>query len=329
MTEEPDVDAWRLSVEDNPGLSLADVGAALWSGKWLIAGLVAAALIGAAVYLRNARYEYTAELIVTPTQNDPGGLLGRLGSLGGLASMAGVSLPTSKTVSQFTLFEEGVQSRAAAEALSRIPWVMQGAFAKEWDATTGQWHAPHGLVPQAARALKFTLGLPDAEWRQPDAARLQRYIDKHVNLNSDTKKNTLTLSVEHEDPRFAMRFLTEMHRVIDAQLRQRTLQRATEYITYLNGRLSQITNAEQRTALVDVLNEQEKMRMMASSDVPFAAEPFGSASVSDRPTSPNFVVVLVGAAALGFLVGAAISLWRHFKRPHPMLLDNDFTTLRS
>ena len=309
MADNPQAEQWiDIGGDRESTITLADLALALWSGKWWLIGSVIVALTAGIAYLQTAQREWTAELMVTPTQNDAGSLMGRLGSLGGLASMAGVSLPTSKAVSQFTLFEEGVHSRTTANKLAADERILRGAFPRDWNDETNSWEEPRGLVPAAVRSIKALIGQPDANWSKPGGARLQRYLSKNVSLSNDTKKNTLTLSFEHPDPEFATYLLDRLQATIDLELRERMLGRSSDYIAYLDGRLKEVSNAEQRLALVDVLNEQEKLRMMASSSVPFAAEPFGNAAIGDRPSSPDPAIVLGGLFMLSLLIGGALAL---------------------
>ena len=76
----------------------------------------------------------------------------------------------------------------------------------------------------------------------------------------------------------------------------------------LSAQLGKVTIAEHREALAQTLSEQEKQRMAASSSAPYAAEPFGNATASPRPTSPRPILVLAASLMAGLLLGTLAAL---------------------
>src|SRR5690606_16351275 len=92
------------------------------------------------------------------------------------------------------------------------------------------------------------------------------------------------------------------------------LKRSSGNIAYLTEQLSKATVAEYREAIAQALSEQEKIRMASSSTAPFAAEPFGSAAASPRPTSPQPLLVLIVSIVGGGILGSLLVLGRGFLR---------------
>jgi uncharacterized protein involved in exopolysaccharide biosynthesis len=86
------------------------------------------------------------------------------------------------------------------------------------------------------------------------------------------------------------------------------LRRADNSIAYLSEKLKTVSVAEQRVALTATLSDQEKMRMMASSDAPYAADPIGPPTASFKPTSPLPTVVIVGSFVIGTLIGIVAAM---------------------
>lgn len=282
----------------------------LWTGRWIIAGVTAVAILCAALYLNVASYKYTARLTLTPTQGSASTLSSKLGGFGDLASLAGINMPQDPSALSFTLYVEGVHSRSLAEALAKHEDLMRVIYHREWNAATKRWEQPTGFVRSAATAVKRLLGVPVLDWRPPDGARLQEFMDKEVGLEQDPKKPFVTITFDHEDPAFATRLVTTLNAELDNLLRRKALMRATGNIEYLSRQLAQVTIAEHREAIAQALSEQEKQKMAASSSAPYAAEPFGETSASARPTWPKPAVVLAGSLILGLGLGASAILVR-------------------
>jgi len=286
-------------------IDLRELFRTLWTGRWTIALVTAAFVALAVIYLHVATYRYTAELVLTPTQSSN---TSRLGGLGGLASLAGVSLPQDQKEMSFSLYQQGVHSRGLADALARHKPLMRVVFANEWNVDAGRWQQPRGAMSSMVGALKNILGVPVYEWRTPDGARLQTYLKREVGVAEDMKKPFVTLTFDHKDPEFAVYFLNTLNVELDNILRQKALERATSNIAYLSEQLSRVTITEHRAAIAESLSEQEKQKMAASSSAPFAADPFGTASASLRPTSPRPPLVLIMSLIGGVMLGSLVVL---------------------
>lgn len=289
-------------------IDLVELIRTLWNGRWIIAGATAAMLLLAVIYLNVATYTYTARMTLTPAQASGSTLTSKLGGLGDLASLAGINMPQDSSALAFSLYIEGVHSRSLADALVRHQNLMQVIFHRDWNSTAGTWREPTGIVRSTATAAKRVLGVPVLDWRPPNGARLQEFMDKEVGVEQNPKKPFVTITFDHEDPDFAARFVSTLNMELDNLLRQKALARANGNIAYLSAQLGKVTIAEHREALAQTLSEQEKQRMAASSSAPYAAEPFGNATASPRPTSPRPILVLAASLMAGLLLGTLAAL---------------------
>lgn len=301
---------------DGDEIDLVALAAAIWQRRWIVIGAIIASVAVAIFYLNTATYKHTAELKVIPSQSS--GVGGSsTGGLAGLASLAGVNISKDGGVSPFEQYLEGIKSGLVAETLSNHAKIMKVLFRSEWDENTQRFVEKRGFVGNAAQSIKGLLGLPTYPWQEPNTARLQGYIRENVVVSENPKSQFVTVSFEHQDPQFAKQFLTELHEALNEELRQKALVRSTKYIAYLTAQLQRVTVAEHREALVQALSEQEKFRMTASSGLAYAADPFGSVTVSLRPTSPRPAVVIILSIILGGVVGsltAIVAWWLDEKR---------------
>jgi len=290
-------------------LSIASLLGMIWRRRrTFFAGFVLPVIL-ALIYLHVATYKYRADMGLAPPQtSSSGNARVSLGNLGGLESLAGVNIGSQGGGLNFQLYKEAVYERETAEKLAANPWLMQAIFDSDWDPVTQRWREPIGMAPSVKHVIFTILGTPDQGWRKPDAARLEEFIVKNVTVSTNSKSPVMRLSILHRDPQFAIRFLNAIHLVIDSGLRRRLLSRTTENIEYLSTQLVRTQLAEHRQALVSALGEQERLRMTASSTVAFAAEPFGAASATRLPETPNGPIVIVIALVVGVAFGAAAAL---------------------
>ena len=276
--------------------------------EWLVVAVcIFLSLVAGSIYLRVASYEYTAQIQVTPAALSGSSSGSALGQLGGIASLAGIEMPSGQATSPFKLYLVSLQSAQAASQLIKRQDLMHVVFSREWDASARQWHEP-AAPPVFLSAVKSVLGVPTYPWHAPDPARLRDYLVERIKINEDTKRSVVTISLSHKDPQFAVAFLGALNQVVDDQIRARALRRADDSVAYLSEKLKTVSVAEQRVALTATLSDQEKMRMMASSGAPYAADPIGPPTASFKPTSPLPTVVIVGAFVIGTLIGFVVAM---------------------
>ncbi|MCG2841193.1 Wzz/FepE/Etk N-terminal domain-containing protein [Sandaracinobacter sp. RS1-74] len=279
--------------------------------QWLAMALVLlASLLLALIFLRSAPPKYTSKLLVTTTSS------ASLGSseIGGLASLAGIGMPSSDGQVQFETFLEGLKTRETANRLLKAdPELLKRIFQAEWDDGSKQWRAPDGMLPLLAGGMKRLIGY-DTGYLPPDAARLQGWLENHIEIEKARDQRLTAIQLETADPALGRDILARLHEVVDGLLRQKAIERADTSIAYLNEKLQTVTVAPYREVLVETLAAQEKKRMLASTGLPYAAEPFGPPVSGGRPTSPNPFIVILAALVIGIALAIATALLRERKR---------------
>lgn len=290
-------------------LTFVEVAARLWRGKLWILVVGALGLLAAVLYLNRQTFLYTATMKVTAAASSQNSGSSRLGGLSGLASIAGVSMPSAGGASPFDLYLETLTSEDVAHSLARDPSIMRVVFASDWDPVTQRWREPSvGVKSRLVRAIKHALGLPVKSWNKPGYRELAGFLAGQTSIERDVKSPIVTVSLDHPDPVFAMRLLEAVSTRTDQLIRRSALDRSRDYAQYLERKLPTVTVAEQRAALVEVLGEQEKSIMMASSSAPYAATVVSGPTVSPLPTKPNGMTILIAGTALGLVLGALAAL---------------------
>jgi uncharacterized protein involved in exopolysaccharide biosynthesis len=158
---------------------------------------------------------------------------------------------------------------------------------------------------------KGLLGVPIMPWTAPDSADVQRHLERNLAIIESAKTNVTTVAVNDPDPKMAIRLLETLNTSADRHIRERALARSTEYIQYLERKLQEVEIGEYRQSLVQALSAQERVRMMASTGAPYAAEPLGRIIVSTKPTSPKPAVVLAAGLLFGLILGMLLAVLRH------------------
>lgn len=143
-----------------------------------------------------------------------------------------------------------------------------------------------------------------------DAARLARWLSCHVRVQpvGATQMRRVTLRMGYRD--VATGLLQALHRTADGIIRADVRTRTDQRIAYLREQLGEVANPDQRDALIGLLKEQERMRMMVGIDTDFSAEVIDPPSLPAGPAFPRLSLLLPLLAVLGASGGFAFGYVR-------------------
>ncbi len=261
------------------------------AGAWVTCGIVAATFCAVAFIFLATPY-YTARMIVSPAA----AMSGSGDSAPAGSSYAGSGYQAQRGgfngEGEFVRFENMLAGPSAAAKLLQDEKILRGlSFDKN-----------------------FGFSGAEAGWT---AEKLAEYIDRRVRVEPIGGTLLRRLVYLHPNPEFGVYFLHRLHRAVDDMIRTKVRDDAAERVSYLQRASEETANPDHRRALTILLLEQERLRMLASIDQPYAAaivEPPASSSQPQWPDALLIVPVLMFAGALlGFLAHGAFAR----RRPEP------------
>jgi len=274
--------------------------------RWLLGGLVGGvALAVSALWLVTPAY--TAAMVIGPTARVGSAAMGaRVPTLNGRDS-TGVAEPGAgdESLSDFARYLELFGSGPVADRLASDPAILRALFAERWDAETGRWRPPPGLLPTIKRAMLAMVGRED--WVEPDGDRLSRTLRDRLVVDMLRSGPMRRITFRHADRAAAVELLGRIAAATDAHLRGEAARRSAAQIAHIKLRLGAVTVAEHRQALSDLLLDQERIAMMIGVELPFAADMIQPPTAATLPDWPNPAVVIPLAGLVG-LVGTGFAL---------------------
>lgn len=223
--------------------------------------------------------------------------------------------------SNFELYLAGLQSYETARLLAQRPNIMHVMFASEWSERDKAWRQPASLSGKISGAIQRLFGIYVAPWQPPDAIRVEEYLQAGVGISRNILSPVVTITVQSGNQKFGVDLLNALHDDVDGNLRHRALDRVSGYVNYLNGLIGNATVVEYRQALAETIVQQEKMRMVAASGAPYAADLFTRPTSLRIPTWPNGRSLLFISILIGILLALAeavlydrVSVYRSFIR---------------
>lgn len=278
----------------------------LWIAKFYIILLVIISFIFSLFYLRNQPQIYNVGFSVIPTSKNLESGQSNDTSLSGLINLS-LGNNSKNASDDFSLYLTSFKSRVTAYEISKDLDLMKKIFKNEWNDNTNNWITvkPSNLQ-QLKNYVKEFLNFPISVYQKPNVERVElllRKITIHANVSGDTNTAINYINIKTSRPDLWIDLFEKIHNATEGFLRARDLKRTDEYISFLNSSISSTNNLAQREALIRGLAVQLKNKMIASADIPYAAEIFSSPYPSPKPVSPRLTQTVLIFVISAFIFG--------------------------
>lgn len=264
-------------------MTVAEMVATLWKGKWLIVVVTVVATGTAAMAAFMLPKRYTAVAVVMPAQSQQGayGSLGALASrYGGLASIAGISLPSDSSASEAIAT---LQSDGLTIAFIRDNNLLPILFSGNWDAVAGRWKT--GEPPTVLGAAGV-------------------FRQQVRSVSQDSKSGMIYVGATWKDPEVAATWANDLVEAANSHLRQRAISQAERNIEYLKAEILKTNVVELRSAMYSLMESEIQKAMLARGNEEFALRVVDSALAPEVPSFPRPAILV----PLGFICGLFISV---------------------
>lgn len=218
---------------------------------------------------------YRAEVLIVPVSDDSksAGLSSALGGLGGLASMAGIS-PGGGGNSEENLAV--LKSRDFLWRFVQEKKLMPILFADKWDEQQKKWEEDN----------------PKKQPGQMDVYRL--FNEKGVlSVDKDKKTNLVTVAVEWTDAALAAEWANALVERLNQYLALQAIAHSEKNLKYLNEELARTPVDEVRKTMFDLIANEQKQMMLASTQKNFAFKVLDPAVEPDKKIKPKRLLIII------------------------------------
>jgi uncharacterized protein involved in exopolysaccharide biosynthesis len=280
---------------DNEGvIDLQAITLRLWSRRrWIATSvLVCTALFAAVAFLATPVYRSATVFVPASAGRASlsnavgGGAIG--GVLGGLAQLAGVNLDESTTETQEGLAV--LKSREFTNSFIDDWHLMPELFPGKWDAQRKQWKM---------------------DVQAPTAGQAYKYFNTSIrSIVEDRKTGLITLQIDWRDRTEAALWANELVRRLNAEMRERAMQRADGAITYLEKATNETNVVATREAISRLIEAEMKQRMVASVTPEYTFRVVDRATAPEKPEilKPRKLLLLCGGVIFGLVAGVSTVL---------------------
>ena len=282
-------------------IDLKELFSLLWGGKKLIILITAVFAFCSVLYALSLTSYYRSETVLTLAQGS--NEMSSLSRYGGLASLAGINIPSAGT-DKGALLVNTIMSRAFLKNLLSIEDVLPSLMAvKSYDSES--------------KKIVFDPNIYDAtnkKWLQTPPSYLQAYgiYMGQMTVNYYEPTGLIYISLEHESPVFAQKFLDLIIHEADSLMREKDLQQSSDALEYLINEISKTSLIEMKSSMNQLIQSQLETQMMAKISTDYALKVIEPPFIPERKFSPSRSLISLVGTMLGFVLGIVWVLIRHY-----------------
>lgn len=290
-------------------IDLRELFKAIWLGRTIIFVSVVASIALAVVYLWSADRKFTVNYTLQTVSSDGAGA--KFSSLGGLAAIAGVSIPTGGS-NELNAFKSLIQSEEVAAELLKDENLIREMYAGEWNVEDSLFARPkQSMFSQLKLYLKVVLtGGKIPVYIPPNPARVSNWLKSGFTVSEDNQTGFLKLESETSSPDLVLKVILSCVVITDRIIKDRFIEGAENTIAFYQSKISSANAREHREALAQLITQEQKKLMLASSGSFYVVQPLTAPTISMAPTSPKSSLVLALSLVLGGFIGVAFVLIR-------------------
>ncbi|MGH2506237.1 MAG: GNVR domain-containing protein [Ktedonobacteraceae bacterium] len=268
-------DRVRYEVDDE--IDFVGLGRVALNYKLLIIGMITMCGLVAAIYAYTTAPIYRAEAVVVQMRDhNLTGAESVADQLGGIASLAGVNLPVGN--------DTDLESQAILQSRN-----LSQLFIKRYKLLSD-------LSPERNPAS-------DSIW-----AGVERFKRDVLNIRSDARKGTTTISVDWTNPVVAAQWANAYVALANDVIRIRAIDDSTRNVAYLNQQIEKTTDLDLRRVMYGLVESETKTLMLANARMEYAFTVVDPAVPPQRRIRPKRTIIVLLGLAIGLTIGMMIAL---------------------
>lgn len=272
-------------------LDLNEIVFRLWKDRVLIIKISIISLLVSVAITLLLPNRFTAEVVISPTEDDASKSLGGAGALlSQFGGIAGLGLGSTSKVAESVAT---LRSAALIETFINESNLLPILFKSRWDEEGKHWK--EGLLSRD----------PPTLWKAE-----QLFSDDVLSIKEDRKTGLLTLTIEWTNPELAALWANEIVARGNHYLRARAIDLSEKNLVYLNQQLEKTSVVELQSSIYSLIELEIKKIMIARSNEEYAFKVVDPARVPEEKSSPKRVLISLLGLFLGFCAG---SMWVLFK----------------
>ncbi len=294
----------------NDEVDLKELANIIWAKKILIVSMTSVFAIFSIIYSLYLPDVYKSSTLLAPTSQD--GSSSNLGGFAGLANMAGVSLPTGN----ITKGQIAVKRIESHEFFSKyfLPNInLENLMAvKEWQPEKNTILYHKNIFDSDSGKWIRNVSFPKT--KKPSSQESFREYKKILSVDEDMETGLVYLSIKHESPRIAQKWVDIIIYNINECMREIDKEDAQNSIDFLSESIKTTNSQSIKLVFSRLMESQMQTLMLASSNDAYVFKTINSPIIAEEKSEPNRALICVIGTILGALFSVIVALINHFRK---------------
>ena len=257
---------------------------------------------------------YQSSALLYPSESDDSAMSQLTQRYGSLASLAGVSLPPSETVSKANITINKLYSREFLGHLLTFDGVTEKLYAtKKFNTNNGEIIFDPEIFNSEKKAWVRKVEYPFS----PEPSLLEvhdLYLSETLSVSHDRLTNFITISVRHKSPIFAKEFLELIIKELNNISRSESIMQSNEALVYLNDRYSNAYDIQIKESISRIIESQMQIQMFANIRDDFLLRIIDKPYLPEKKISPTRSIICIFGTFIGFIFSIIFVFGREFVR---------------
>ena len=317
MTDQTQNPNQQFQYDAEDEINLLELWQVIWKRRKLIGTLVVTMVLVTIVTSLFMKNIYQSQAIIVPvTTKDSGGGGGTLAALASqFGSLPGISLPGASSATEIvSLLNSNILREKIVERYRLMPVL----FYEQWDPKKNDWKRASGINLNPLRWLSKLAGAIQQsnstysrlkeEGGAPQIWDALRLLDNIVKVKNNIKDNTITLTVDYEDPELAAKMAGYFLDTLTDHMSAEAKRVALINRAYLEEQLQKTADPLIRQKIYNLIAQQLETAMMAEVKENFAFKVIDPPKAPDKKIKPKRAMMVI----LSFIVALFIGVFAAF-----------------
>ena len=298
--------------ESNGFIDLSDFLRVIYKGKNLILSLTVFISVCGIVFSFILPNEYESRALLVSVNSSENNMSSSLSRYGGLAALAGISIPSISsdsnsakaiaTMKSLSFFENNFMPQIFLPNLMAV---------KRWDHKTNLIYYDENIFNQNSNTWVRSVSYPK---KQIPSAQESFEIFKrdHFELSEDIDTGFVTLTIRHQSPFLAKKWVEIMIKEINNFYRQKDKFESEKAVIYLNDQMSKTRLSEMIQVIAELLQQEIQKLTLIEANEAYVFDYIYPPSLMEEKSTPNRIAIFFLFTALGLFSSILIVLFSDY-----------------
>ena len=290
-------------------IDLRELYYVLLKGKWIIFSVTAFISIITVIYSLNLPNIYQSKTLLAPVDSS-NNISGALKGYSSIAGLAGISLPSGGSVSNFdkalkklntlSFFENKIMPNIFLPDLMAI---------KSWDNKTNSLIYDESIYNKTSDTWPSnnSSGKP-----KPSAQQSFNVFRGIISISENSNTSFVTLAIKHQSPFVSKEWTELIVREINDFYREKDKLESQKAISYLNAQMAMTNLSEIKQVIAELIKQETQKLTLIEANQFYVFDYIDPPAVMEQKSEPRRSLICVLGAVLGVILSFLIVLIRHY-----------------